>query len=65
MKIKRYIIFRTVKALFKLGLVLIQAMISIGIGKPEEPQYTALEAEVLYDAGLIDEVEHGRSTHVG
>ena len=65
MKMKRYILIRTLKALLKLGLVLIQTMIVIGIGKPEKPQYTALEAEILHEAGLIDEVEYDHSTHAG
>jgi len=65
MKMKRYIAVRTLKAVFKLGVVLVQAMFAIAADKPVKPKYSALQAQLLYDDGLIDEVEYARCTHAG
>ena len=58
MKMKRYMVVRTLKALFKLVITLV-----LPDEKPDKPRYTALHAEQLYEDGLITDMEYVRCVY--
>jgi hypothetical protein len=60
MKLKRYMAVRTLKALFKLSFVLVEAVFAAE--KSAKPRYGAHKAQELYDDGLIGDTEYARCT---
>ena len=55
MKMKRYMVVRTLKALFKLVITLV-----LPDEKPDKPRYNVHEAQQLHDEGLIGDSEYVR-----
>ncbi len=65
MKSKQHWVVRALKGALKLRVVLSEVVFAIAGDKPAKPKYTALQAQILYDDGVIDEVEYARCTHAG
>jgi hypothetical protein len=58
-----YLAIKTIKLIWRFGLIALNAALDIGFDKPTRSPYTAIKAHNLHEDGLISDAAYTRSVH--